>query len=217
MEAAVHPSAATADPAGALRRLISAKNADPKEIAALLDGLDHHGRVAATRGLGPRDQLRLYDRVDGFMPVTLDQLVPPQTPPLTPVRHFGKNSLPAFQLFEKRFYRTPAGVVAGANFSPTAVVAGPGYFVVHADEARGEALIDYREVPTEKPDGWPEIRVNDRGLPRFIFGFMVDTLRRVSTHVTIGAAARNGKPMSARFVLVQEPGPQPQEAPEGGA
>jgi hypothetical protein len=217
MDAAADRSTPTTDPAGTLRRLISGRNADPKEIAALLDGLDHGRRVSATRALGPRDQLRLYDLVDGFMPVTLEQLVPPQLPPLTPVRHFGRNSLPAFQLFEKRFYRTPSGVVAGANFSPTSVVAGPGYFVVHADEARGEALIDYREVPTDRPEGWPDIRVNDRGLPRFIFGFMVDTLRRVSAHVTIGAAARKGKPMSARFVLVQEPGQRTQEAPEGGA
>jgi hypothetical protein len=56
-------------------------------------------------------------------------------------------------------------------------------------------------VPNEKPSDWPEIRSNERGLSRFVYGFMIDRLRRVSEHVTIGSAARNGKDLGSYFIL----------------
>jgi len=59
-------------------------------------------------------------------------------------------------------------------------------------------------VPSEHPEDWPEIRVNERGLSRFVYGFMVDTVRRVSEHVTIGSAARRGKDMGSWFILCRE-------------
>jgi len=83
-------------------------------------------------------------------------------------------------------------------------VTGPGYFVAHEDAERGEVLIDYREVPTQAPTDWPLIRPNDRGLGRLVYGNMVDTLRRVSEHVTIGSAARGGKDLGSWFVLCRE-------------
>ena len=69
---------------------------------------------------------------------------------------------------------------------------------------RPEVDIDYRELPDVQPPGWPAIKSNERGLGRFVYGFMVDTLRRVSQHVTIGSAARNGKPIHSWFVLCRE-------------
>jgi hypothetical protein len=54
------------------------------------------------------------------------------------------------------------------------------------------------------PDGWPEIRRNERGLSRFVYGFMVDTVRGVSEHVSIGSAARHGKDMGSWFILCRE-------------
>ena len=78
------------------------------------------------------------------------------------------NSLPAFTLFQKRFCRPPGAAPStelwGYNHQTLAWLTGPGYFVVH-DSARG-AGIDYREVPSEHPDGWPEIHGNDRGIAR---------------------------------------------------
>ena len=59
-------------------------------------------------------------------------------------------------------------------------------------------------MPSEHPDGWPEIRSNERGLSRFVYGFMIDTLRRVSKHVTIGSAARKGKDLGSWFILCRE-------------
>ena len=65
-------------------------------------------------------------------------------------------------------------------------------------------LVDYRRVPEAHPDGWPAIRRNEQGLSRFVYGFMVDTLRRVSEHVTIGSAARKGKDLGSWFILTRE-------------
>ena len=87
-----------------------------------------------------------------------------------------------------------------------APVTGPGYFVAvpNPERADREVWVDYRRVPDVHPPDWPEIKRNERGLSRFVYGFMVDTLRRVSEHVTIGSAARKGKDMGSWFLLTRE-------------
>jgi hypothetical protein len=192
-------------PARALNALISDAAPSPRRIADLLDGLSHQERLTATRALGRDSQRRLWKAVDGFGELTLDHFVPPATPLLAPVRHYGRNTLLAFTHFEKRFYRMGDGTaVAGANFQTNSWFTGPGYFVATLDEKRREILVDYRTLPNQKPSGWPEIRVNEAGISRFIYGFMVDTMRRVSTHVSIGSAARKGKNIGSWFVLCRE-------------
>lgn len=183
---------------------------DPKGIRDFLDGLAHADRVEATRALGRAEQRRLYEGVDGFLPLHLADLVPPTVPDLVEVRHHGKNTLPAFTRFEKRFCR-PVGSDAekpeslyGYNHQSMGIVTGPGYFVASEDAGRPEVLIDYNRVPPVHPDGWPAIRRNEVGLSRFVYGFMVDTLRRVSEHVTIGSAARKGRDIGSWFVLCRE-------------
>ena len=59
-------------------------------------------------------------------------------------------------------------------------------------------------MPETHPDCWPEIRPNERGLSRFVYGYMVDTLRGVTEHVAIGSAARKGRVMGSWFVLCRE-------------
>jgi hypothetical protein len=181
------------------------------DLAAFLDGLAHADRVAAVRAAGRSEQRRLYAAAAGFAPVRLDELVPRCTPELAGVRHYGRNTLPAFTHFEKRFCRPPGrdaarpGELWGYNFQALAPLTGPGYFVAREDTARGEVLVDYREVPPQAPPGWPPVRRNEGGLARFVYGFMVDTLRRVSRHVTIGSAARRGRDLGSWFLLCQEP------------
>jgi hypothetical protein len=188
----------------------------PSEVASLLDGMSHVERVDAVRGLGRAEQRNLYRAVDGFAEVQLADLVPPGVAELTPVRHYGRNTLPAFTRFEKRFCR-PRGADAakpdelfGYNFQPTPLlgsITGPGYFLAVEDRNRAEVLIDYTHVPSPDaavPDGWPDVRRNEAGLSRFVYGFMIDTLRRVSEHVTIGSAARKGKDLGSWFVLCRE-------------
>lgn len=185
----------------------SIKNVD---VAKFLDALSGEDRIEAIRAIGGKEQRRLYDAVEGFAPVRLVELVPPGAADLGVVRHYGKNSLPLFTEFEKRFARAP-GVEAAApnelmgfNFQPLSPVTGPGYFIATEDVQRGEVLIDYRRVPDCHPADWPAIRGNEGGLARFVYGFMIDTLRRVSEHVTIGSASRDGKDTGNWFVLCRE-------------
>ena len=82
---------------------------------------------------------------------------------------------------------------------------GPDVGQIIGSVARTAHHVDYNELPASAPESWPGIRRNEVGVSRFVYGFMVDTLRRVSQHVTIGSAARNGKPMGSWFVLCREP------------
>ena len=92
----------------------------------------------------------------------------------------------------------------GFNFQTLAPITGPGYFTAREVRNRLEVMIDYSGLPLERPDGWPPIRSNDRGISRLVFGSLVDTLRGVSSQVTIGSAARNGKDLGSWFVLCRE-------------
>jgi hypothetical protein len=182
----------------------------PARIARFLDGLDPQDRVEASRAAGRAEQRRLYEAVDGFGELLLADLVPPTTGEMATVRHYGRNTLPLFTHFEKRFSRPrhadarKPDQLYGFNFQALAVLTGPGYFVAREDPARPEVLADYRELPTEQPQGWPAIRSNERGVSRFVYGFMVDTLRRVSEHVSIGSAARRGRDLGSWFILCRE-------------
>lgn len=191
----------------ALKSMISDKGVNPAAIADLLDQLADALRPRVVRDLGRRDQQALYAKFEGFASLRLVDLVPPARSDLEEVRHLGRNSLPAFKIFEKRFCRLPGSLpdspeaLAGYNFQAMSPVTGPGYFMAREDAKTGEILVDYNRLPDQKPLGWPEIRSNERGLSRFVYGFMVDRLRRVSEHVTIGSAARKGKDLGSYFIL----------------
>ena len=178
-------------------------------IAALFDGLSDDLRVALVRSLGRGEQRALYRKVEGFAPVALVDLVPASRGDLEEVRHLGLNTLPAFRVFEKRFCRLPGedatgpSALAGYNFQTMSPITGPGYFVAVEDPDRREVLVDYRRLPESKPADWPRIQSNERGLARFVYGFMVDRLRRVSEHVTIGSATRKGREMGSYFALTR--------------
>lgn len=189
---------------------LRALSPDPAVLGTLFDDATHDERVAAARALGRVEQRALYRAVDGHRPMRLVDLVPPSTPDGRSVRHHGKNSLPAFTHFEKRFCR-PAGEdptkpasLHGYNHQTLSPLTGPGYFVARPSPDRAEVWIDYREIPDVRPEGWPALRPNQRGLARLVYGDMVDTLRRVSEHVSIGSAARGGRPIGSWFVLVRE-------------
>jgi len=191
----------------AFTSMISDAAVAPTAIADLLDNLDESTRIQVVRRLGRRDQQALYSKVEGFAPLELVDLVPATRPDLVEVRHLGRNSLPAFTIFEKRFCRLPGNspdapdALAGYNFQAMSPVTGPGYFMARDDTKTREVLVDYHHLPNLKPSDWPPIRSNERGLSRFVYGFMIDRLRRVSKHVTIGSAARNGRDLGSYFIL----------------
>lgn len=185
---------------------------DALDLEALereLDDATHGQRMDVLRQLSPKLQRRLFDATEG-QAVTIDQIVPDAHGALREVIHEGQNTLPAFRQFQKRFCRpsdenAPEGreVLWGYNHQTFAGFTGPGYFVAYDDLETGEVCIDYRELPPENPDAWPEIIDNKARLGRFVYHGMVDRLRRVSTHLTIGRAYK-GKPMNAWFALMRE-------------
>ena len=180
-----------------------------EEVAAFLDGLSASDRMEAVRACGgPKIQRRLYELAAGAPPVTADQLVPPDHAPLREVIYHGKNSLPAFTLFQKRFCRPTPGTGSdtlwGYNHTNIAWLVGPGYFLFHPIDG-GAPAIDYRFVPPAHPAAWPEVRPNDRGASFFVYRNMVDYLRRVSQHVLIGSATRDRKELGNYFLLCREP------------
>ena len=192
-------------PQQALRRLIHETPRHPRKVAAFLDALVGVDRVVAVRSLGPAAQRALWELVDGFSEMTLADLVPRTTPPYEAVIHYGRNTLPMFTMFEKRFYRMGDGSsVGGANFQTLSPLTGPGYFVARKNDDKPEVLIDYTCLPKDKPSDFPEIRDNESGIARLVYGSMMDAVRRVSDHVSIGAALRNGEMIGAYFVLCRD-------------
>lgn len=192
-----------------LKQRVHDAKQDVAGIAAALDAMDHAARVAAIRSLSRRDQAVLYERVTGRACVLDRDFVPAGTPPLTEVIHEGKNSLPLFSRFQKRFCAPSAAgtekVAWGYNEQALKVITGPGYFV--AREAASEAgvrtvVVDYTaELPTEKPAHWPKILPNSARLSRFVYYGTQDWMWRVSRHVTIGRARRASGWMDNWFVL----------------
>ncbi len=198
----------------ALTELIADPDAGVGDIAALLDGLDGEERWRLLRGLERDQQRALYRKADGNG-MDLAHLVPTATPGIE-VIHDGLNTLPVpprLRRFEKRFCRPdePAGDrLFGYNEGPTRRVFGPGYFVARTTGGRPEwrehagVVVDYFETPDPTaalPAGWPRAVPNSRGLQRFVYYETRDFLRRVSVHVSIGAAFKRDRPLDHYFVL----------------
>lgn len=179
---------------------------DLPRLKDILDGLGHEGRVHATRGWGKKRQAELFEAAKGHMPLALDFLVPPSIGPLVEVIHEGKNTLPAFTHFQKRFVKIEGeAYLGGYNHQTLSPLTGPGYFIVNPGEGEheGELAIDYTKIPTVKPASWPDVKDNAGGLGSLVYGGMIDYLRGLSTHVSIGRAYK-GKAMDAWFVLVRK-------------
>jgi hypothetical protein len=182
-----------------------------RRVSEILDAYPLAERIAALRSLGGvRVQRRLWEAAAVNPPVTTDDLVPRNAPPMRPVIFHGKNSLPAFSDFRKICCRPPAGnadnVLWGYNDTSIRPVIGPGYYVVHDTPGTplGASAFDYTQLPASHPAGWPDIRGNEVGLSRFVYNKTVDYMRRVAKDVFIGSATRSGKEMGSYFLLVRE-------------
>jgi len=182
--------------------LLGRSDVTQAQLAAHLDGLDTEERVRQCRALGKSQQRRLWEVCAEAPAFTLEELIP--STETGTVRWAGKNSLPMFTHFEKRFARKGADVV-GYNFNPgLAWFTGPGYFTtVQAPDRPREILFDYTRVPSTAPEGWPPVKANTSGGGKLVYGGMHDFCRRVSSTVIIGAATRLGKPIDAYFVLAR--------------
>ncbi len=200
-----------------LATLVAEPFGNHRHIAEYLDGLDHWDRVNETRSLGRAQQRRLWDKAADNAPLTLDDFVPASVEPLKEVIHEGRNTLPlpnAFRNFQKRFCR-PADTndgMYGYNEGATRPLIGPGYFVAVRTEptpawhTRGAIVIDYFQVPSGPVvSGWPKVVPNQKGLQVLVYNGTRDFMRKVSTHVTIGAAYKGENPLDHYFMLVRHP------------
>ena len=184
------------------------------ELGKFLDSLSHEARLAQTRTLNRNQQRALYQLCATQPPLSLDDFVPSTVSANVEVIHHGRNTLPlpgGIKLFEKRFCRTQGSSVAGYNQGITTPLIGPGYFIAkrtagnEAWETRGSVVVDYFEVPSEAVvEGWPKVVPNNKGLQVLVYNKTRDFMRRVSAHVTIGAAYKKEKALDHYFILCRE-------------
>jgi hypothetical protein len=168
------------------------------ELTQALDAVDHPTRVDWSRQLGRREQLALYALAEGSA-LRVDDMVDAEG---VVVIHTGRNGLALFNRFEKRFarqgdeivgYNHNDGLGGPFNFIARRIV-GPGHYVAY-DAPDGDGVwVDYRRLPMRRHPSFPPLLDNDRGLRSLVFGNMVDVIRRVSKHVTIGDAFKNKSP-----------------------
>ena len=180
------------------------------DISEWLNQQNAADRLLHIRSLNKKAQKRLYTLAIDSAPLGLDYFAPSDQQN-TEVIHEGKNSLPAFTLFQKRFCRRSDGSVVGYNHGSTMGIVGPGYFIAKETrgnkdwEDKGSVVIDYYEVPESKPiDSWPEVKGNGQGLQRLVYYKMHDFMRKVSDHVSIGVAYKGGSYSGNYFILCRQ-------------
>lgn len=185
------------------------------EVGGWLDSLDKDARWDAIKHLGRGGQRKLYDAAVKAPALTLEDFVPRSVGDLVPVVHHGRNSLPlpGLNYFKKVFTRRPDGAIVGYNLSPIGPLIGPGYYTTVMTRAdwldRGAVVVDYYQPPTSGPvpEGWPRPRPNWLGLQIFVYFQTRDFMRRVSQHVTIGAAYKWDRlKMDQYFLLCRDDG-----------
>ena len=199
-----------------LTELIDDDRAGIEEIGGYLDGLDGDARWRETSQLGRRRQRTLYEKAAHAAPIELAHFVG-EAGAGVEVIHDGINTLPvlpAMRRFQKRFCRPRGerdGRLFGYNEGPTRRWIGPGFFVAVPTAgrpswtARGAIVVDYYQVPDgEVAPGWPRVVDNDWRLQRFVYYQTRDFMRRVSRHVSIGAAWKRERPLDHYFVLTRQ-------------
>ena len=198
-----------------VQSLVRDRSVTIAEIGAHLDDLAPAQREVECRELSASDMIELFDRAAASATLDIRYFVPDEVPDGQPVVHAGWNSLPlpsSGRTFAKVFTRASGESkrLFGYNDSSLGPVIGPGFYVAYDTTsqpewaARGGVVIDYAQVPDGPvPAGWPKVVPNWWGLQAAIYWPTRDFMRRVSSHVSIGAAWAVGIPVSARFMLVR--------------
>lgn len=198
-----------------LRSLLAATPPSLDAIAAYLDGLPHEARLAECMDLGKADQRTLFSIAS--TEIGPEHFVPPQVADRTEVIHHGRNTLPVFTRFQKRFCRPAGGgdgKLFGYNEGSTRALIGPGYFVAEGTAGnaewmtRGAYFVNYFKVPDAPVvEGWPTVVPNSKGLQMFVYNGTRDFMRKVSEHVSIGEAYKGDTSINSWFILVREDAP----------
>jgi len=195
-----------------LTELVDDPHVGVDAIGSYLDRLEGDTRWREVGALGRSRQRTLFEKAGHAPPIDFAHFVG-DARAREEVIHDGVNTLPVLpplRRFQKRFCRPDdAGArLFGYNDGPTRRWIGPGYFVAlpTADKpawsARGAVVVDYFQIPDgDVADGWPKVVDNHWRLQRFVYGATRDFMRRVSAHVSIGAAFKRERPLDHYFVL----------------
>jgi len=174
------------------------------ELRSFLDELGPHARVDEALSLGGREVGKLYRACAGAPPVLPEDFVPASMDDDRTVIFEGRNSLPTFSRFQKRFARLGDEIV-GYNHQTWGFVTGPGYFVVAPGSDRevvsGELYFDYTKTPRRAPTGWPKLQPNTSGLSLLVYAHMKDYMRSVAKNVVVGKAYKKDEAEGSFFLL----------------
>ncbi len=179
------------------------RGASQRAIDAHLGALAPYARMQEVLGVTGSLVGKLYDAVAGAPPLRIEDLVPPGETGTVILE--GRNSLPSFSRFQKRFARVGDAVV-GYNHQTMSFVTGPGYFVVRpatpGETHPDEIFFDYTtDPPRDLPAGWPKFSPNSAGLSRLVYMHMKDFCRRVADGILVGKAYKLGVAQNAYFTL----------------
>lgn len=203
--------------APSLNTLLKDPTTTLEDVQQHLAALDFDARLAASMSLGKKAQRNLYN-LAANNPCTLEDMVPADVPPKTPVVLEGKNSLPIFTRFQKIFaWNEDKTLLYGFNEGFTRKFIGPGYFIAHlTDDTLGQegwtshahSVVNYHVVPPNQdavPTDWPKVVPNTQGLQRFVYRGMNDFMRKITDEISIGGAYKGDKDFDSYFVLVRRP------------
>ncbi len=124
-----------------------------------------------------------------------------------PRRFRGRASLTAMARFNLLVYRSRDGEIYGRTETAVSPLIGPGYFHAASDDAgRGSVVLRYSEVPQpdDRPEGWPPVVPNDRGLGSVTFSQMEIALRRAGDDLFVGEIWKGGQNMNLYVALLRE-------------
>jgi hypothetical protein len=164
------------------------------DLAQGLDAAELSTQVAWTRGLNFKEMEALW-ALSRDTQLVSDEFVSEDS---SVIICEGKNGLPVLTQFQKRFARFGDQIV-GYNHPNwlSGWLGGPGHFVVHdSPTVVGEVWINYLIAPRDRHPEFPALLSNNvlfhpRALfARWVYGGMVDVMRRVSDRVVIGFSIR---------------------------
>lgn len=185
---------------GPLSALLT-RGARYQDISAYLDALSPADRLDQVLAVTGSAVGKLYEAVADAPKISVAEFCPPDLTEGKTLIYEGRNSLPSFSRFQKRFQRRGDKVV-GYNHQTMSFVTGPGYFVpVDGDDFRNELLFDYTQEPPFFPEGWPPYKPNNHLFSKLVYFNMKDYCRRVAKGVIVGAAFKKSVAQGAFFTL----------------
>jgi hypothetical protein len=178
-------------------------------ISEALDAAAPDVRLNWMRSLGKREIAALWDLCAGrTVPVSYYAGAEGEI-----VVMEGENTLPpGLDRFQKHFVLRN-GRIQGINVQRFSWLTGPGHFTVRPQDdgpfdEPGSAVFDYTMLPPDAPPQWPAVVPNDAGISTLVYAHMLDRMRRVSRHLTVGKAFKRGASANQFFVLLR-PEPVP--------